>query len=73
MGLEEESKELAKDIELDTTKAPEEETTDKSKGTVVDPDASIYRQMIDADSKPPYVNLKRLYTTMSKFDRRSYG
>lgn len=69
MGLEEESKELAKDIELDTTKAPEEETTDKSKETVVDPDASIYRQMIDADSKPPYVNLKRLYTTMSKFDK----
>lgn len=69
MGLEEESKELAKDIELDTTKAPEEETTDKSKETVVDPDASVYRQMIDADSKPPYVNLKRLYTTMSKFDK----
>lgn len=69
MGLEEESKELAKDIELDTTKAPEDETTDKSKETVVDPDASVYRQMIDVDSKPPYVNLKRLYTTMSKFDK----
>ena len=69
MGLEEESKELAKDIELDTTKAPEDETTDKSKETVVDPDASVYRQMIDADSKPPYVNLKRLYATMSKFDK----
>lgn len=69
MGLEEESKELAKDIELDTAKAPEEETTDKSKETVVDPDASVYRQMIDVDSKPPYVNLKRLYTTMSKFDK----
>lgn len=69
MGLEEESKELAKDIELDTTK-PTEETADvKPTETVVDPNASVYRQMIDADSKPPYVNLNRLRTTMSKLDK----
>lgn len=69
MGLEEESKELAKDIELDTTK-PTEETADVNPTeTVVDPDASVYRQMIDADSKPPYVNLNRLRTTMSRFDK----